>query len=423
MITLSYGNTTQSARAPESWNIVPLTIGQPLEGASSERDIVLSALDAPIASPKLEAFLSPRDTVAVILSDKTRKCRTEFFLPYLLDIVHAAGIPREAVTLVFANGTHPRMSEHEIDGIIGEQIRRGYRIVENQAKDGGHVLVGTTRFGTPVELLPDIVNADKVIAAGTIVHHYFAGYGGGAKLFMPGSASYLSATTNHRRTLTSDGSFHSGCRDGFFEGNPVAEDIWDAVRFFPPTFYFGTILGEDGLISAAVCGDLVEAHTAGCSIVDSLYTAPIAEKADCVIVSPGGFPKDINLIQTHKSLHHASYAVKDGGTIILLAECRDGIGNPSFMQWFEYADETEMKKAVLERYAMNAHTAITLREKCRRFRMYYAGALRSEDVEAIGMIPAPDLQSALTTAANHLPASPLVYTIDNGFLLVPKTGG
>jgi lactate racemase len=416
---IPYGSSTQSAEFPANWNIVPLTMSKPAIASRSERDIVLSALQQPVDSPGLTEMLKRGNKLAVIVSDKTRKCRTDVFLPCLLDIVEEAGIPREAVTIVFANGTHAPQSIEEIIEVLGKEITDTYHVIENHAKENEHVLVGTTRFGTPIEIHKAVASADVVIAAGTIVHHYFAGYGGGAKLFMPGVASYNSAVTNHKRTLDHNGDFHAMCRDGVVEGNPVADDIWDAVRFYPPCFYFASILDESGSIIHAVCGDMNKAHKQGSALVDSMYAARIEQKADAVIVSPGGYPKDINLIQSHKALHHASYAVKDGGIIICLAECRDGIGNPSFMQWFDHDDDREMKQAVLSNYAMNAHTAIALRQKCRNLQIIFVSELPDEDVLRIGMTPAIDFESAITIAKALLPEKAQAYFIDNGFLLVP----
>ncbi|MAT39971.1 MAG: hypothetical protein CL946_10250 [Ectothiorhodospiraceae bacterium] len=418
-IELRYGSSSQTAVLPDSWTSIPLG-AEELQSSRSERDIVFDALSNPVGSPALETFAAAGETVGIIVSDKTRYCRTEFVLPLLLERLHDAGIRDSDIVIIFANGTHPPQTEAEKRTVLGDEVYEHYTILENHSREEGEFeLVGTTRFGTAVELNNALLRVDKVLAIGTILHHYFAGYGGGAKLLFPGCASYNTAVQNHRRTLTEDGYFHPSCRDGVLDGNPVADDIWDAVRFFPPCFYFATILDAKGKLVNAVCGDLEQAHRKGIRIVDELYAVEVESEADVVVVSAGGYPKDINLIQSHKTLQRASYALKKGGTLICLAECRDGIGNPAFLEWFAHPSFPEMRKAVLNNYKMNAHTAVSLRQKAEDFTILFVSSLPREDVERTGMQFCQSLEEALSQAAmRHDTAR--CYIIESGALTVPR---
>lgn len=419
VIPLKYGRHTVFLHTQDVQNGSLLRISTPA-AASSEEDITRYILDHPIQSHHLTKFLSPSDTLAVIVSDKTRLCRTQIFLPVILDQIQRAGVAHENISIVFATGTHPPQSEREKRSIVGDSIYDSYRIIEHDSrKESGMEFIGTTRFGTDVKINRTVARANKIIATGTIVHHYFAGFGGGAKLLMPGVAAYSTALENHKRTLTERGEFHPNCRDGVVENNPVYEDIVDALRYYPPVFYVAVLLNEEGKIFNGVCGDLKAAHHVGAEKVNACYRIPITSKADLVIVSAGGYPNDINFIQSHKSIHHASYAVQNGGVIICLAACADGIGNASFPDWFRYTSDEEMRHALLEHYTMNGHTALSLRNKTRNVRIIFVGALPDEDVELMGMMPAKNLPDALMIAKGFLPMHYTSYIIENGAQCVP----
>ncbi len=457
MLEMKYGRSVLTARAPASWNIQWLR-PVPLKKRRDEAVVVRSALDHPVSSPRLCDFLCPDDLLTIIVSDKTRRCRTDLFLPLILERVHAAGVDDTNISIVFATGTHPPQTEIEQREILGDDVFKRYRIEQHDChreEDGSSawgractwVRAGTTRFGTEILLNPLVTGKRKIIATGTIVHHYFAGYGGGPKLFVPGCAAYSTAMQNHRRTLLEDGSFHPGCSDGLVDGNPVIEDIQDAVRFFPPTFYFAALLGEDGLIAAAVSGDLLAAHAEGARKVDEMYRIPVNTLSDITLVSAGGYPKDINLIQAHKAIHHAHYATREGGAIICLAQCAEGLGNSRFLDWFRSEADGDFRKRVLAHYSMNAHTAGSLREKTARYTIILVSSLDPAIVQRMGMIPAADLEEALSLADMRdtlagqrnsgpgqrnggpgLPGSdagppgsdPTVHMIENGSLIVPE---
>jgi nickel-dependent lactate racemase len=417
-LELRYGSGKQHAALPSDWHRHRLRTATTHEWRS-EDEVIEQTLAAPFGR-SLEEFLNPAAPLLFLVSDKTRRCQTSVFLPHLLSVVHSVGIPRKRVEILFASGTHTAQSETEKRALLGDAIYDQYRVREHNARDEDQcVELGITRFGTPVRVNRSLAEAAQVIATGTVVHHYFAGFGGGAKLFVPGVAAYSTAIANHRLTITNDGSFHPGCTDGNLEGNPVIEDIMDARRFMPPHWYFAALLDDHGRITDGVCGDMESAHQEGCRRVDARFRCPIDKVSDLTIVSAGGYPKDINFIQSHKALHHASYSTRDGGGIICLAECREGIGNDRFMEWFAYDDEPSFRNALLTRYAMNAHTALAMREKAKRHRIIFVSMLRESDVTAMGMEAAPSLEAAVSMMRSTLPARADVALLENGSLTVP----
>lgn len=417
VLELAYGSGFQRAALPPDWNHFRLRTAATPAGRS-EDEVIENILASPFG-PSLASFLQPDKPLLILVSDKTRRCRTSLFLPRLLQIVRSAGIPDNLVRILFASGTHVGQTEAERREILGDEVHDRYEVFEHVARDEDScVELGVTRFGTPIRVNRLLAEAGQVLATGTIVHHYFAGFGGGAKLFVPGVAAYSTAVANHRRTITADGQFHPCCADGVTEGNPVIEDILDARRFMPPHWYFAALLDEHGRIADGVCGDMDEAHREGCRRVDARFRVPVARAADLTIVSAGGYPKDINFIQAHKALHHASYATREGGGIICLAECRDGVGNAEFLPWFGL-DGADFRRALLDRYVMNAHTALAMREKARRFRIVFVSSLPEENVRLMGMEAATSLEQAVSMQRESLASDAHVAVIENGSLTVP----
>jgi nickel-dependent lactate racemase len=181
------------------------------------------------------------------------------------------------------------------------------------------VYAGKTRAGTDVAYNRRFFEADKIIITGCVLHHFFAGYGGGRKAVFPGVAAYEAIEQNHKMSMDPRASF------GKLRGNPVDDDFHEAVAFRKPDFMLNTILDENKKIVGVVAGDYRKAHEEGCKAVDRLFGSPVPEAADLVIASCGGYPKDINLFQAHKTMENAVRIARKGGVVILLAECRDGM--------------------------------------------------------------------------------------------------
>jgi nickel-dependent lactate racemase len=212
---------------------------------------------------------------------------------------------------------------------------------------------------------------------------------------------------------------HPKAVTGSLEGNPVHEAMLEACGKRPPSFILNTVLGPEKKIIAAFAGEWCSAHLEGCRFYAEIFSAPIKERADLVVVSCGGFPKDINMIQSHKSMEYASRALKPGGVMILLAECRDGYGNATFFNWFGYRTCQELESALRKRYEINGQTAWSVKEKAERFRIVLVSQLPPEEVRTMGMIPALSLKEAMELAAPMLPEDYRAYLIPEGGNVLP----
>ncbi|MCG8606128.1 nickel-dependent lactate racemase, partial [bacterium] len=299
----------------------------------------LATLQAPNNYRKLGSFLENVNQLCIIVPDKTRNCGAPIVLSALIKTLNDLGISDSRIKIILAMGSHAPHQTQEIAQILGPVATR-FEIIEHDCRDRGLVFLGTTKFGTPVRINRHLTEADKIFAVAGAVHHYFAGYGGGPKMINPGCAGYETIRKNHALSVDRDtGGLHPNCRAGVVDGNPIQEDILDSMRFISADFLVETVLNEKGEIEEVFAGELLEAHQKACQAVDAMYKVPIDDQADMVVVSCGGYPKDINLIQAHKSLNNAFQAVREDGVILCLAECRDGIGSDTFWGWFEFSDE------------------------------------------------------------------------------------
>jgi nickel-dependent lactate racemase len=375
-------------------------------------------LAAPVGSPPLRDLLKAGDSVAVPVSDITRYSATEIFLAPLLAETDAAGVPRSRVTLFIARGTHRAQTDAEIAAIVGPELASGIRVVQSDP-DGEMATLGTTARGTKVQVYRPVMEHDRIVLTGTISFHYFAGFGGGRKALVPGCAHRDTAAATHFRVFLPDGpGKHPLARAGQLDGNPVHEDLTEAVAMAAPTFLLNTLLTPGKRLFDAVAGDWQAAHREACARYAGVFRAPLPHRYPFVIASAGGWPKDINLIQSHKALDNAFRAVAPGGVLILLAECADGFGSPHFFPWFRFEDPEQMELALRENYQIYGQTAHATLCKAHGCRVILVSSLAPEDVERMGMTPAASLPDALRKAESALGALPPPLVMpDAGYLL------
>ena len=283
------------------------------------------------------------------------------------------------------------------------------------------MFIGRTSNGIHVSINKKAVSADRLILTGAIGFHYFAGFSGGRKSVLPGIASRQACMESHFSVLNPLPG--SGKNDhavtGNLENNPVHQAMLEACSMADPDFIINTVLSPDKRIITAFGGHWKDAHEKGCNFYRQHFAYPLKEKADLVVVSCGGFPKDINLIQTHKSMEYASQALKDHGVMILLAECRDGFGNSTFFSWFRHKQLDTFEEALREQFEINGQTAYSLLQKAQRFRIVLVSEFPGKQVEEMGMLPARNLDEAFKIAERFLPEGWRAYVIPEGGSVLP----
>ena len=308
--------------------------------------------------------------VAVVVSDKTRLCGYPEFLPVLLETLKGFGALWNEITVFIAYGTHLRQTHEESLVAYGDPYKR-LRFVHHDCLDNSSfVNLGKTSRATPVLIRRDILDADFLITFGAISHHYFAGYGGGRKLIFPGLGHRQAIYHNHGLFLDQEHRTLSAlCQPGVLDGNPLAEDLAEYETFLSADLAIHGILDSMGNVCDLLPGAGSDHFRRACAQHGKNCEMVCNREYDLVIASCGGYPKDINFIQSHKAIDNASKFVRDGGRLIVLAECFDGVGSTTFLPWFGLGDWEKTFHKLSENYEGNGGTALSMMSKLRRIKI------------------------------------------------------
>lgn len=322
----------------------------------------IEALDNPIDSPPLKEIVKPGETVAIAVSDITRAWqKNHLTLPVLINYLNDAGIADKDITVIIAVGAHRQNTEAECAELCSEKIYRRVRVINNDAWDSDNmVYYGKTSRGTEVSVNRVVAEADRIILTGGVIYHYMVGYGGGRKSVMPGVASLKTIQQSHMWAMEKDVGKGSNPLAANMKttGNPAHEDMMQAAAFVQPDFLVNVVPNLDGDIAGIFTGNWVSAWLEATKMVDDVFGVEIKEQADIVIASAGGYPKDINLYQSQKTIDNAVYAMKPGGVTILLAECPDIQEPAEFFDWFDHPTPLLMEKAVRENFLISGWVAV-----------------------------------------------------------------
>lgn len=321
----------------------------------------------------------------VVVADKTRVCGYPTYLPLLTEVLIEEGLNEERFRFIIAYGTHPRQSDQECEKSYGP-IYHHFPFIHHNCHDQEIFAdCGTTSLGTPIRYRRDILNASCVITMGPICHHYFAGYGGGRKLLFPGCGERQAIFKNHSLYLDRQTQQLSRtCQPGILHNNPLATDLFGIEKKRPADLSIHGIMDSGGQLCDVVIGSGIDNFAKACSIHSNLCEVS-TKTYPLILASCGGFPKDINFIQSHKAIHNASMFVEDGGTLIIYSELRDGIGSKTFLPWFENRSFAEAFRHLSHNYEGNGGTALAMMTKNMRIRIVMVTQLEKEVCDMIGV--------------------------------------
>ncbi len=414
-LEFGFGTGVQSVEVPEK-NLMGILMSNDVPRELTNEAEVARALENPIGAPRLKDIVKPGEKIAIITSDITRPCPTFRIMPALLDELYAAGCDPKDLTLVFALGSHRRHTPEEMKKLAGERAFAEIRCVDSDPDDCVHL--GDTDAGTPVDITRSVAEADRRICLGNIEYHYFAGYSGGAKAIMPGVSTPAAIQANHSMMVKDE------CCAGNLEGNPLRRDIEQAAAMVGVDFIVNVVLDEHKNIVRAVAGDVTAAHREGCRFLDRMYLKRIPARADIVIVSQGGAPKDLNLYQTQKALDNAKHAVKPGGAIILIGSCREGLGSRVFEEWLLNAPSAHsMIERIGREFQLGGHKAAAIAMVLENAEIYLVSDMPDEFVQRIFLKPAHSAQEALDAAFARLGPGATVLAMPYGGSTLPRAEG
>jgi len=404
-LELPYGNRTISAMVPEDRGMTILS--SPNAGMMEEKYIIPNAFQHPEASKKFEAFLLNAQKILIIVNDADRDNPTPFVLDYILPFLE-----KIHVEFLIATGTHPVPSESDLQKIFGSHLSRFRKHIHIHQATQLHecLFVGRTRRGTEVKLNRRVVEAEKILVIGSVEPHYFAGFTGGRKAFLPGCAAFHSVEQNHRLALDPNAQVLR------LKGNPVHEDMEEILDFLRGKSIFSvqTVFDRNGKLAFAFAGDLEETFYQGVEASKKIHTVRVPEPADIVIgaVIP---PLDVNFYQAHKAHENLKGVIRPGGIFILVAPCPKGIGNDAFARLLSaYSDPKQVVKEVHQNYRLGFHKSVRIAEFVQNAQFWAVTEMDPEMLQSLFIRPFPDLQSAMDEALKQK---------SNGKILVVPSAG
>ena len=319
-VHLAYGQGHLPVEFPDQRTTVIEPSFRP--GLPDERAALEAALNQPIGAPPLPDWIRPNSRICILFTDITRATPNHRLIPWLLEYLEQRGVRREQITLLNQLGTHRPNTQAELEKMLTPAVVANYRVVNHEPENHeACVQLGTTRTGIPAWINREAVEADVRILTGFIEPHFFAGFSGGPKALMPGVAHVETVMSNH-------GAHHIGdarATFGICEGNPLWEELLEIAQRVGRSFLLNVTLNEQRAITGVFAGDLLEAHRAGREFVRSAAMQKVKAPFDVVVTTNSGYPLDLNLYQGVKGMSAAARIIAEGGTIILAAECREGV--------------------------------------------------------------------------------------------------
>lgn len=371
----------------------------------------------PINSPSLRDLIIQKKAskILIIVNDITRPTPYEIILPPLLDELRQIGIKKENIIFIIATGIHRSNSPEEIEEMFGKDIFFNYKFINHDCDDPHLKDLGNLENGNKLWLDPIVSDTDFIITTGVIVPHYFAGFSGGRKSILPGICGRKTIEANHAKMVYPDS------RAGNLKGNPVHQEMQEAAEKVGVDFNINVVTNEHYEIIEIVAGELSASWQQGVEICKKIYLCPIEKKADVVIASAGGYPKDINVYQAQKALNNAYQAIKPGGTIILLAECSEGYGEPTFEKWVEEANSPDdIIERLNKKFILGGHKAYSIAKLTKEVEVILISSLPKDKVRKLFFIPMEDISKAIEYIKEKYGEDFQAYILPSGNTIVPQ---
>lgn len=376
-------------------------------------DAIEQAMNNPCKSASLMEFLADARDLLIIVNDATRPTPTKTVMDVIWSGIKKKSIP---VNFIIATGAHRGPTEEEYIQIFGslyEEVKDKI-IVHDAKKDEEMVFLGKSSNGTEMYVHKAGVDAHKIIIIGSVEPHYFAGYTGGRKSFLPGIASYKTIEQNHKLALVPE-----ACALAL-EGNPVHEDMIDALKTVQKEiFSIMTVLDKNHKIYAVTAGDIHASFEAAIDRANEVFAVPIKKKAD-IVVSLVKFPADIDLYQAQKGLDNGKLALKENGILILVAKCRCGIGGKAFADLLgSCSTPKEVLETIDKGYKLGYHKAAKMAEIGLWAEMWGVTDIEPDTLAKLFIRPFASLQEALDAAIKQKGDKADILFLMDGSLTVP----
>ena len=397
-VNLKYGKTSIEIDLDGAKSIDTLVEKPMREIEDIEKEFRYSIEDGVIGALPLKDLIKSDDKVTVIISDLTRFwMRQDIICSLLVKYLREdMNIPTENIAVLIALGTHRKNTEEEKKTLAGEYAYNNCAMVVDHDCDADDLeYVGTTSMGTEVYVNPLAVGRKVIVISGT-VHHLMAGYGGGRKSIVPGIAGRKTIKMNHIRALdVNEPKSDERVGSGKFTNNPINIDMLEAGRMVNPVFGINICVNSASKHSGLFSGDFEKAWKESCMYIQKSYGLPIEKEYDVVFVSCGGFPKDLNFYQSSKSLFNGIRAMKDGGTIVLLAQCGEGSGAKDFFDWIGPLKRGCLDESLRKDFTIGGYIFYAACEAIRRGNVLLLSELEPEEIKDMGVISYNSLEELM----------------------------
>ncbi|MCC3145919.1 nickel-dependent lactate racemase [Halanaerobium sp. Z-7514] len=386
--------------------------------------IAKKALAEPIASKRLSKIVNEGETAVIVISDLSRSWqKIDRFLPYIVEELQSGGIKLKDISLLCAGGSHRPHSKAEIEKLIGKELYQKLNfIAHDSTKKEDLRKVGETSYGTPVIINKNILENDRVILTGGIVFHPLAGFAGGRKSLLPGTAAYQSIMKNHSLSLAEKegAGIKTSVDSNNLADNPVHLDMVEAAKMINVDFIFNVIPDGRGGIAAAVAGDLFAAHQKGCQITADLFGIEIKEKAELVIASCGGFPKDMNLYQISKAIINSVRVVQKDGYLLLMGQGKEGIGHPEVKDILQnYNNNLAREKLLRKSFTIARFVGYLITTKIENINFILISELEQSQLNNTGIKVVKTLDAGLEIVKNEVGELPPAYIMPDAANTLP----
>lgn len=389
-----------------SQNVEAILEPNDVKAAGTPSELVRASL-----KEDFDAFMALPGKLLVIVNDGTRPTPTRMVIDEIGDRLEEV-----KASFIIATGGHRGPTREEYDFIFGPRYEAFKdRIFVHVARDMEAMkYYGVTKRGTELYLNKIVAEADKVLVIGSVEPHYFAGYTGGRKAFLPGTAAYKTIEQNHKLALAPE------AKTLALKGNPVHEDMMEAVELIKaPVFSIQTVLDKEQKINAVCSGTLKDSFEDAIDAANAIFTVPVAQKAD-IVVSAARYPMDVDMYQSQKAIENAKLALKDGGTLILVSACRDGIGGDAFYKLLSSADNPDQVFDIIEAgYKLGYHKAAKMADIFRWANVQAMTDMEDSVLEKIFITPVHDLQKAIDDALAKYGKDAKIVFMPDGSVTVP----
>lgn len=334
-VVLKYGTTGLPVTLPDTSGFAGVLSPSEPRPLVDPGAAVFRSLADPIISPPLAGLARGKKSACVVVSDVTRPVPNTLLLPPMLDILDAAGIPRDRTVILVATGAHRPSSKEEILRLVGPDIAQAYPVIDHCAKKREEMVeVGQIGGTVPALVNRHYRDADLKILTGFIEPHMWAGFSGGRKSILPGISSIETLEYMHGPEMVA----HPGCEYGLLDGNPFHEAGIEVMAMAGADFIVNVTLDTAKRVTGVFSGHPVEAHRKGCRFLAAHCVKELDAPLDFIVTTNSGGPLDCNLYQTVKGITGAAPVVKKGGDIVIASRCDEGAGSAEYRRILEMAD-------------------------------------------------------------------------------------